>query len=132
MAIYHWHRYSAVESFERILHSEDPWVALGDFLDDWNRSKLEDRSILVAQPLGEARTPEEVRWAALFAATVEHLCSQDQLPHPTWTDASSYYLVDPWYLGVKTERLRRLQEETTPEIFRKHNIFGGDRLLLRV
>jgi hypothetical protein len=130
--IYHWHRYSAGESFERLRQGEDPWVALGDFLDDWRRSKRDDRLDLIVQPLGEVSTPEELRWAALFAATVEQLCTQDQLPPPSWTATPSYSLSEPWYPGVKTERLRRLLEETTPEVFRRHNVFGGDNLLDRV
>lgn len=132
MTTYHWHRYSIAEAFTRIIHSENPWVALGDFLDDWKRSELDDRLMLVAQPLDDATTPEEARWAALLAATVEQLCSQDHLSVPTWVTASRYYLSEPWYPGVKTERMRRLQEETTPDIFKQHNIFGGDRLLQRV
>lgn len=32
MATYHWHRYSAAESFERVKRGENPWVAPGDFL----------------------------------------------------------------------------------------------------
>lgn len=132
MTVYHWHRYSAAESFERIIRKEDPWVALGDFLDDWRRSNHEDRSVLVSQPLAEASTLEELRWAALFAATVEQLCSLENLPLPSWATAPRYYLSEPWYLGVRTENLRRLQEESTPEIFKRHNVFGGENLLYRV
>ena len=51
MATYHWHRYSAAEGFRRFKQGENPWVALGDFLDDWRRSQREDRLSLVAQPL---------------------------------------------------------------------------------
>ena len=114
MTSYHWHRYSTAESFERITQGEDPWVALGDFLDDWRRSNPEDRFALVAQPLGEASAPEELRWAALLAAVVEQLCSQENLPSPSWTTTPRYYLPEPWYPGVRTENLRRYQQETTP------------------
>lgn len=132
MTIYYWHRYSAAESLERIMQGEDPWVALGDFLDDWRRSNHGDRFALVEQPLEESSTLEELQWAALFAAAVEQLCSQEQLSLPAWTMAPRYYLSEPWYLGVRTANLRRLQEETTPEIFKRHNIFGGEKLLNRV
>ena len=132
MGTYNWHRFKVSESFERIIQGENPWVALGDFLDDWRRSNHDDRLMLVLQPLKDASTPDELHWAALFAATVEQLCSQENLPLPSWVVSPRYYLSEPWYPEVKTENLRRLQEETTPDVFKRHNVFGGDRLLYRV
>ncbi len=132
MALYHWHRYSAAEGFQRIKKGENPWVALGDFLDDWRRSHQEDRFSLVEQPLEEAATIEEQQWAALFAATVEQLCSQEHIAPPAWTTALHYYLPEPWYPEARTENLRRFLKETTPEIFKKHNVFGGESILARV
>lgn len=132
MASYHWHRYSAAEGFQRVKQGENPWVAFGDFLDDWRRSPREDRLALVAQPLEEAVTPEEQRWAALFAAAVEQLCVLEHLSLPPWLNAPRYYLQEPWFPEARTEKLRRLLEETTPEIFKKHNVFGGESILSRV
>lgn len=129
---YHWHRYSAAESFERLTQGENPWVALGDFLDDWRRSQPADRLALVEQPPREVTTPEEERWAALFAAVVEQLCTQENLLPPSWITSTQYYLPEPWYPGAKTDRLRRLYAETTPDIFKQHNILAGDRLLQRI
>ncbi|HZS77570.1 MAG TPA: hypothetical protein VFA41_13235 [Ktedonobacteraceae bacterium] len=132
MTSYHWHRFSVAEAFERIQQGENPWVAFGDFLDDWHRSQPEDRSALVQQAPGEARTEDEQRWAALFAATVEMLCTKEQLPIPGWVTSPRYYLQEPWYPEARTANLRRLQEETTPETFKRHNVFSGDRILERV
>ncbi|MEO7018908.1 MAG: hypothetical protein ABI234_02000 [Ktedonobacteraceae bacterium] len=132
MVFYHWQRYNVTESFQRIKHGENPWVALGDFLDDWRRTQQEDRFALVAQPLTDAATPDEQRWAALFAATVEQLCVQEQLPVPGWAIAPHYSLQEPWYPEARTENLRRLLKETTPEIFKKHNVFGGEDILSRI
>lgn len=132
MGTYNRQRYKVSESFERILRGENPWVALGNSLDDWRRSNHDDRLMLVLQPLKDASTLDELHWAALFAATVEQLCSQENLPPPSWMAAPRYYLSEPWYPEVKTEKLRCLQEETTPDIFKRHNVFGGDRLLYRV
>lgn len=132
MASYHWHRYSVAEGFQRLQQGENPWVALGDFLDDWRRSQQEDRLSLVTQPLEEAITSDEQRWAALFAAAVEQLCVIEQLPVPDWAATPRYYLAEPWYPEARTENLRRLLAETTPEIFKKHNVFGGDSILSRV
>ncbi len=132
MASYHWHRYSIAEGFQRIKQGENPWVALGDFLDDWRRSQQEDRLSLVVQPLEDVTTPDELHWAALFAAAVEQLCLLDHIPSPLWPGTSDYYLAEPWYPEARTENLRRFLAETTPEVFKKHNVFGGDGILSRV
>lgn len=133
MSFYPWHRYASAESLQRITDQhEEPWVAIGDFLDDWRRSAKEDRAELVHEPLEETTTLEFQHWAAFFAATVEQLCTQDGLPVPTWAMKQQYTLSEPWYLEARTLQLRKLQEDTTPEIFKRRNILGGDRMLDRV
>jgi hypothetical protein len=132
LSLYHWHRYSAAEGFQRIKQGENPWVALGDFLDDWRRSQHEDRLELVTQPLEPPITPDEQHWAALFAATVEQLCALEQLACPAWAGTPDYFLTEPWYPEARTENLRRLVAETTPAIFKNHNVFGGEDILSRV
>lgn len=132
MGSYYWHRYSAAESFGRILQGEHPWVALGDFLDDWGRSDSEDRLELVFQALENISTPDEQHWAALFAAAIEQLCTSEDLPTPAWVTEPRYYLSEPWYPTARKERLRQIMEESTPEIFKRRNVFVGDRVLMRV
>ena len=132
MSSYHWHRYSASESFKRILKGENTWVALGDFLDDWKRSDYEDRLELAAQPLEEAFTLDEQRWAALFAGAVEQLCIQEGHPVPAWIKESRYYLQESWYPSARKEAFRRIVAETTPEVFKQRKVFVTDRVLMRV
>ena len=128
-----WHRYIAAESLRRISDQhEEPWVAIGDFLDDWRRSAKEDREELVREPLENVTTLEQQQWAAFFAAAVEELCTQDGLPVPTWTMATQYILPNPWYLEARTQALRKLQEETTPAPFKRRNVLGGDLMPSRV
>ncbi len=131
MSSYHWDRYTASESFERIKRGEYPWVAFGDFLDDWYRSRSEDRCDLITQPLAEAATAEEQRWATLFAGAIEELCQMDSIPMPIWIMESRYYLAEPWYPTARKEALRRFMEETTPQTFKQRKVFVGDRALLR-
>ena len=130
---YHWHRQTIKETFERIFGKDQatPWVAIGDFLDDWRRSAVEHRLELVTEPIAPAPTPELHRWAAFCAAMVEWLCWQDGLPFPAWTGQQGYRLEDPWFL-YKSWKLRAWQLATTPTHFRMRNIFGGDRMLDRV
>ena len=133
MSAYIWHRYTVSESMKRIsVQNENPWVAVGDFLDDWRRSAREQRAVLVVAPLEEVIAPALQQWAAFFAATVEHLCTLDQLPVPIWVTDERYILPESWYLEAKSSSLRIYQEKTTPTAFKKRNIFGGDRMLDRV
>ncbi len=128
---YWWHRQTASETFDRIRSGTTPWVAIGDFLDDWRRSAVEDRFELVNTSLARASTPEEHKWAAFIAAMVEWLCWQDDLSFPEWTGQQDYILSEPWFL-YKGQNLRAWQLVTTPAPFKMRNIFGGDRMLDRV
>jgi hypothetical protein len=128
---YRWHRQTIAETFERICNGTTPWVAIGDFLDDWRFSVVEHRRELVVEPIATAPTPELHRWAAFCAAMVEWLCWQDHLPFPEWTSQESYKLQEPWFL-YKNWKLRAWQLATTPAPFKMRKIFGGDRMLDRV
>jgi hypothetical protein len=121
---------SAAETLSLIAQGVDPWLAFGQFLDDWRRTALGERSRLCALPL-EMTDREWQRWAALLAASVECLCAQDGLPFPSWTGRADYRLSDPWFL-YPGWRLRAWQLFETPTPFRMRNIFGGDRILSRV
>ncbi len=131
---YRWQRQTMAETFERIRQTPtQPWVALGDFLDDWRRSDRDDRSELVEEPitLKEDDGAELRRWAAFCAATVEWLCWQDKLPFPSWTNNPLYHLDEPWFL-YPGDLLKPWQLATTPTPFRMRKIFGGDHMLDRV
>ncbi len=128
---YRWHRQTIAETFERILSGTTRWVAIGDFLDDWRRSAVEDRIELAEAPIAQASTIEMLRWAAFCASMVEWLCWQDSLPFPTWTDQECYVLQEPWFI-YDGYRLRAWQLVTTPAAFKTRNIYGGDRMLERV
>jgi len=126
-----YHPQTAAETFARIQGGTTPWVAIGDFLDDWRRMPPERRAALVADPIAVANDDEQRRWAALCAAAVEWLCWQDRLPFPTWTAKPDYILREPWFL-YPGWRLRAWQLATTPAPFKLRNIYGGDRILDRV
>jgi hypothetical protein len=132
-AQYHWQRQTIAATFERIRRDPDhPWVAIGDFLDDWRFTQREDRPELVQEgiaPVGD--TLDLRRWAAFCAAMVEWLCWQNDLPFPAWTSNDDYRLADPWFL-YPGDLLRAWQLASTPAPFKMRNIFGGDQMLARV
>jgi hypothetical protein len=127
-----YHHQTARETFDRILAGTTPWVAIGDFLDDWRRMAAEGRPTLVAEPIAEAGDDiDHQRWAAFLAATVEWLCWQEKLSFPSWTGNAAYRLPDPWFL-YPGWRLRAWQLATTPAPYKMRNIFGGGHMLDRV
>jgi hypothetical protein len=121
---------TAAESVRRIERGTDPWIVIGQFVDDWRRTEIGKRPELVAESPPPA-TGECGRWAALLAASVDWLCAQDGLPPPRWINRSEYRLTEPWFL-YPGWRLRLWQLVDTPAPFKARNIFGGDRILDRV
>ncbi len=53
-ASYWWQRQTIAKTFDRISSGTTPWVAIGDFLDDWRRSAIGDRLELVETPIASA------------------------------------------------------------------------------
>src|SRR5215475_11441590 len=134
MQQYIWQRQTILETLARIQQApEYPWVAIGDFLDDWHRSAEDERLALVSMGIPEVESGSAVfRWAVFCAAIVEWLCLQDHLPIPDWTQNTHLHLPDPWYLYPgDLEQMKVWQRETTPASFARRNIFGGDKILSR-
>ncbi len=64
---------SARQTLTRIVDGTAPWVAIGDFVDGWNRSDLRARDEMILEPLSAADSEELLRWAALIASAVDWL-----------------------------------------------------------
>jgi hypothetical protein len=122
---------SASAAIDRIAAGTDGWVAMGDFVDDWNRSNPEERAAMIQQspPVG----PKTRRWVSLVAAAVDYLgrSSQPPVDVPGWALSPDTVLDEPWFLIPGTS-LRMHQLVNTPAAFKSRNIFGGDRILSRV
>lgn len=121
---------TARQTLELIMRGQEPWLALGQFVDDWRRTPVAGRAALCEEPL-PISPPDVQRWATLIAASVEWLCASDDLNFPAWTSRAEYRLAEPWFL-YPGWRLRAWQLAETPVPFRMRNIFGGDRILSRV
>lgn len=145
---YHWPHQTIGETFSRI--GSDlafPWLAIGDFLDDWCFTAPPDRPSLVQEAIAPVDDAEDhgtvsrdgdlSRWAAFCAALAEWLCQRDELPVPEWTQRATYRLAEPWFLypivpGLPGEFLRAWQLEQTPAPFARRNIFGDEQMVSRV
>ena len=123
---------SARETFRRVLAGTAPWVAIGDFLDDWRRSDAPARQRMVEQPLDVPGDVQQLRWAAFIAAAVDQLAweARPRIRPPAWAIDTRYVLPEPWFL-LPGWRLRMHQLVDTPAAFKRRNIYGGDRILSR-
>jgi hypothetical protein len=126
---YKWHTVS--EALEEICHGQTPWVAIGNFLNDWWFFAVEHRRELIEKPLEPTATLEMRKWAAFCAATVEWLCLQEGVPFPVWTSQECYMLSEPWFLYERQSKRAWLMA-TTPAPFKMRNIYGGDRMFNHV
>jgi len=118
-------------AYQEICDGEDPWVALGDFANDFFDYQSDHRADLVRDSLQlpEAMTEEEQKWAIFCAASVEYLCRYYSLPFPKWVSAPEYAGVgDPWFfspMAATKPQVRERYERETPEEFRRRNIYCG-------
>lgn len=116
-------------SFEQICQGEDPWIPLGNFMNDWYAYHLQERERLVCDPLPDDYPPSFHCWAAFCAASVRWFCSTYEIPCPGWVDAPSYILAEPWYMENSPAQWQGLRE-TTAEEFTHHNIYCGNTVYL--
>lgn len=120
--------HTIADAIREIDQGEDPWVAIGCFLNDWWCSREEKRAGLISEPLPSATTPEGRQWAAFCAATVEELCLRASLTSPAWVNKQDYVLAEPWFHYPQLSQ-RAWLLSTTPEPYRRRNIFVGGNVL---
>ena len=123
---------TARQSFLRIRRGEDPWVALGDFLDDWRRATSDQRALLVAESIPTTRKDPERRWAALFASVVDLLSyrADSKRAAPDWVADDVYVLPVPWFV-IDSPSLREWQLAESPAPFRMRRIYTDESIIAR-
>ena len=120
------------QAFERVQHGEDPWIAIGDFLDDWGRAEKDKRRLLVSAPIILKLDDPNRKWAALFAAITEWLCwtSSPRIGAPAWVNKSVFELPEPWFV-TPGKALRNWQLVHSPAPFRSRRIFTDASIVSR-
>ena len=127
------------QAYEDILAGDDPWVAIGDFSHDWFGNYVNQRTDLVAEPIGfspEVVSPEQAltarQWAAFCAGSVEYLCLQGNIPVPEWVNNTQYQLSEEeaFYTSplAYKQRVRDRLELESPEPFRKRHVYCSARV----
>jgi hypothetical protein len=125
------HLHTMASAYTEICRGEDPWIALGDFMNDWFDYAKDRRERLVADPLvvPDVLSDDKQHWAVFCAASIEWLCQQYGVACPAWVFAPVYYLSDPWFYYPQAKLRERLIQQT-PEPFTRRNIYCGNRMFL--
>ena len=120
------HLHTMAATYQEICQGEEPWIALGNFLNDWFDYAKDRRAELVAAPLSLPQDANQYqqRWAAFCAASVDYLCARFSVPCPAWVSHPIYTLPDPWFDAPMAHK----PEVRTPEPFTRRNIYCGDRV----
>jgi hypothetical protein len=120
------------QTFQEICQGETPWVALGNFMNDWFDYAKDQRTQLVATPifLPPSSNTDILRWATFCAASVEWLCDRYSITCPEWVENPAYVLSDPWFdsPGAHKPQVRERLIRQTPEPFTRRNIYCGNRM----
>jgi hypothetical protein len=121
-------------AFAEICRGETPWVALGNFSNDFFGEEDRREAFIhdpIVLPDGIRQDQEVYRWAVFCAASVEYLCHKYVLLCPPWVNDYPP-LEHAWFHShAETNRLRRERYlRTTPKEFVLRNIYCGDRIWL--
>jgi hypothetical protein len=126
------HLQTMAYAYQEICQGEEPWVALGNFMNAWFGYAQDRRWQLIEEPPRQPKdaTLSQRRWSAFIAASVEWLCSRYHVPCPQWVDDPCYTLPKPWFdpPATKQSHLRTRLIQETPEPFTRRRIYCGNRL----
>jgi hypothetical protein len=107
-------------------------VAVGNFMNAFFLYYTGERQQLLNEPIHMPENPtwEQRGWAAFCAGAAEYLAERYELQCPLWALDPAYVLSESWYHPAceAFPGLRASFQKTTPEPFRRRNVFCSDRV----
>jgi hypothetical protein len=121
------------QTYEKLSGGEDFRESIGEFMNAFFLHAVKQRQQLLDDApcfQEEALTDQQRSWLAFVAGSAEYLARRYKLRCPEWAMNQAHCLPEPWFPpacevfpGLKEEFL-----ESTPEPFRKRNVFCGDHI----
>jgi hypothetical protein len=121
-------------AYREICEGQMPWVALGNFMNEWFDYSIDAREFLVTEdlPMPMMETQKTIQWAAFCAASVEFLCEKYQIDCPNWPFNPKYYLSEVWFSdpvpGLVNPKVQEYIIGSTPQPYIRRNIYCGGRV----
>lgn len=119
-------------AYQQLAAGESFRIAIGNFMNFFFLYAVDARQELLNAPIQipDDATEEQRGWAAFCAGSAEYLAERYGLTCPAWAHDPVYNMAEPWYTLPCDDHpdLRASLLETTPEAFRKRNVFCGDRV----
>jgi hypothetical protein len=132
MATFQLRTQTLATAYEELASGQEGFrVAVGNFMNAFFLYAVHRCQQLLDDPISypENPTPEQQRWAAFCAGAAEYLAERYGLHCPAWASNAAYCATEPWYiLPHASVELRLDFQQTTPNAFRKRNVFCGDRV----
>jgi hypothetical protein len=129
---FHFKTSTLAQAYEELAWGKEGFrVAVGNFVNAFFVYALTSRQELLDPPIQllENPTVEQRGWAAFCAGAAEYLADRYDLQCPAWALDPIYTMPQPWYLVPNaTEGMREDFQKTTPEAFRRRNVFCSERV----
>lgn len=119
-------------TYQELSEGETFRLAVGSFMNAFFLSAVRERQTLLDEPIQmpSAAMLAQRQWAAFCAGAAEYLAKRYRLRCPAWATDPAYILAEPWYLppGDTNAAMHASFQVSTPEPFRRRNVWCGDRV----
>lgn len=121
----------SIKAISLLLGKEDEKLLYGQFLDSFYAMQGKDLqgALISVEPI---YNKNYTVFMCILAGTVEKLANDYELTVPSWVYKKEYYLDSEYYaFNTKNTEFQEYLKSTTPEEYKKRNLYVGDTMLER-